>query len=414
MRHQTASLAVFTLCLSIGLCSSASGQKEFGFSMPSGMKKVEIAFEEYSNLIVIPVTLNKSLTLKFILDTGVETAILTKKIFADIMNAHYIQEFAIAGPGVIDSVEVLVANRMTFYLPGGLIGQNMNLMVLKEDYLKLSENMGEEIYGIIGYDIFSRFVVEINYDTKRIVLHDPKVFKPKKRATVVPIEIRNTKPFLKTSISQEGKTNLLDIMIDTGSSHVALIDFGKIPSSHLPKDRIVTKLGRGIAGEIPGYLSRLDHLSIAEFIFDEVLFATPFDGVYNKAIKRGSKYGTIGGELLKRFNLIFDYHNGKIYMKKSKRYHDSFEYDMSGLTINVKGEKLDSLEIVDIKKDSPAYRADMRKGDILLGINHRSSKNYKLSEVYGILRKRPGMKVKCEILRDGEKLKKTFYLKRMI
>ncbi|MEQ9402099.1 MAG: aspartyl protease family protein [Cyclobacteriaceae bacterium] len=414
MRNTSPILLAFVLFLSVCLCSSASGQREFGFSMPYGVKKVEIKFEQFNNLIVIPVTINKFLTLKFILDTGVENAILTEKLFADLLDANYVRELVVAGPGLADSVEVLVTNNMTFSLPGGLIGKNMNMLVLKEDYLELSENMGDEIYGIIGYDVFSRFIVEINYDTNKLILHDPAKYKPKKRLTAIPIEIRHSKPYLKTSISQSNQTNSLDIMVDTGASHAALIDFGFYEENEMPENRIITRLGQGLAGEIPGYLSRLDTLSIADFTFEQVLFSSPFEGVYNKSIKRGSKYGTIGGELLHRFNVTIDYHNEMMYFEKSNRFRESFEYDMSGLTLNAKGKGLEKLEVVSVKEDSPASESDIREGDVILSINSRHLRNSKLSDINALLRKRAGLKVKCRILRDGEKIKKTFYLKRMI
>lgn len=415
MRYPTVSLIAFILLLNTCICATASGQKEFGFTMPEGARKIEIEFEEYNNLIVIPITINRFLTLKFILDTGVETAILTEKLFADILDAEYIRELTIAGPGIQDSVEVYVANRMTFYLPGGLIGKNMNLLVLKEDYLKLSENMGDEIYGIIGYDIFSRFVVEIRYDSKKLVLYDPATYRPKKRFTKVPIDIRNSKPFLNTSISQKQETSSLDIMVDTGASHAALLDFSSTNSEkYLPSNKIITRLGTGIGGEIPGYLSRLDNLSIAEFSFDSVLFSAPFEGIYNKSIKRGSEYGTIGGELLRRFNVIIDYKNGFMYLEKSKNYGDAFEHDMSGITLNAKGENLDTLEVISLKDDSPAAKADIREGDIITRINHKNLRNSRLSEITGMLRRREGMRIRCRVLRDGEILKKVFVLRRMI
>lgn len=414
MRNPTLSLLTFILFLSTCLCSSATGQKEFGFSMPEGIRRVEIEFEEFNNLIVIPITINRFLTLKFILDTGVENAILTEKLFADILDAQYIRELSMAGPGVADSVQVYVTNNMTFHLPGGLIGKNMNMLVLKEDYLKLSENMGDEIYGIIGYDIFSRFVVEINYDTKRLILHDPAKFRPKRRSTGIPIEIKNSKPFLKTSISQEEQTSSLDIMVDTGASHAALLDFGTKVQETATANRIVTRLGQGIGGEISGYLSRLDTLSIADFTFESVLFSSPFEGSYHKAIKRGSKYGTIGGELLHHFNVTIDYAHQMIYLQKSHRYREAFEHDMSGLTLNAKGIELDTLEVVFVKEDSPSDHAGVEVGDVLLKINSKNLLNSKLSEITAMLRKREGLKIKCKILRNGEILKKTFFLERMI
>lgn len=407
-------LIASTLFLSVGLCNAASGQKEFGFSMPSGVKRVEIDFEEYNNLIVIPVTINHFLTLKFILDTGVETTILTEKLFADLLDTHYIRELKITGPGIADSVEALVANAMTFYLPGGLIGKNMNMLVLKEDYLELSATMGEEIYGIIGYDIFSRFTVEIDYDNQKLILHDPKLFKPKRRYIPIPIEIKNSKPYLKTHVAQKEEKNALDIMVDTGASHAILLDFGTVGINNFTREKIVTQLGRGIAGEIPGYLSRLDTLVIGKFSFENVLFSTPFEGAYNKNIKRGSKYGTIGGEILHRFHLTMDYRNQKIYLRKSTRYHNAFEHDMSGLTIHTKGENLDTLEVVDVKDNSPANLAGIYVGDVILRINSKNLKYSTLSDINAMLRKKEGLKIRCKIARDNEIIKKTFYLKRMI
>jgi hypothetical protein len=414
MRNPTISLIAFILLLNTCICATASGQREFGFSMPEGSKRVEIEFEEFNNLIVIPITINRFLTLKFILDTGVETAILTEKLFADLLDAEYIRELRISGPGIVDSIEVLVANKMTFYLPGGLIGKNMNMLVLKEDYLKLSENMGDEVYGIIGYDIFSRFVVEIKYDAKKIILHDPTTYKPKRRFKSVPIEIRNSKPFLNTLISQQSDTSSLDIMVDTGASHAALLDFGNTFNEDITTEKIVTRLGTGIGGEIPGYLGRLDNLSFGEFSFEEVLFSAPFEGVYNKSIKRGSQYGTIGGELLNRFNVIIDYHHKKLYLEKSRRYDDKFEYDMSGLTLNATGENLDTLRVVSLKDESPAANAGIEVDDIILKINQKNLHNSKLSDISGLLRRRQGLRIRCKLERDGVKMVKTFYLKRMI
>lgn len=381
--------------------------------MPEGQKTVEIEFEEINNLIVIPITINRFLTLKFILDTGVETAILTEKLFADILDVNYLREITVAGPGIADSVEVYATNEMTFYLPGGLVGKNMNMLVLKDDYLQLSENMGDEIYGIIGYDIFSRFVVEIDYDAQRLRLHDPNSFKPKRRHSAIPLEIRKSKPFLKTSISQNDGMNSIDIMVDTGASHAALLDF-EDDQNTFSGEKIITRLGRGIGGEIPGYLSRLETLSIAEFEFEEVLFSAPFDGVYNKAIKRGSKYGTIGGELLHRFNVTIDYSHEKMYLKKSDRYKETFEYDMSGMTLNAKGISLDSLEVVNVKEGSPADLADIRVDDVVLVVNSRNLINSKLSEINALLRRKEGIKIRCKLLRDGQVIKKTFFLERMI
>jgi hypothetical protein len=414
MRNPLICLFASILFINTCLCSSAVGQKEFGFKMPEKVSKIEIPFEQYNNLIVIPVTINRFLTLKFILDTGVETAILTEKIYGDILNLKYIREIIIDGPGIIDSIEAIIANEVTFSLPGGITGYNMNLLVLKEDYLELSSNIGDNVHGIIGYDIFSRFVVEVDYDDNIITLWDPLKYKKKRRSIEVPTKIVNNKPFISAKIDQGKKEKFLDIMIDTGASHAALIDYSIFDPTMMPKEHIAVRLGRGISGEIPGFVGRMDSLTISGFNFRDVLVSTPLEGAYNNSIKRGSRVGTLGGDVLKRFNITFDYNSEKIYLIKSDFFRENFEYNMSGMTINAVGEKLDSIKVVDLEIGGAAASVDIRVGDVILKVNGKHLRNSSLSKIYSLMRKSDGYKIKCTILRDGEKIKKKFYLKRMI
>lgn len=414
MRNPAISLIVFLLIINSCLCSPAKGQKEFGFKMPPKMKSVKIPFEQHNNLIVIPLTVNRFLTLKFILDTGVETAILTEKLFADILELNYVRKIHISGPGIVDSVEAIVASEATFSLPGGLVGQNMNMLVLEEDYLKLSESIGDEVHGIIGYDIFSKFVVEINYDDKVLYLHNPNRYKAPKRATKIPLSITKSKPFIRADLHQDGQNEHLDFMIDTGASHAALIDYNNIPTLDLPEEKIETRLGRGIAGEILGYLGRMDSLAIADFDFNKVIVSAPFQGAYNKVIKRGARIGTFGGELLTRFNVTFDYKNQSLYLIRGKKYSQDFEHDMSGLTINAMGENLDTLSVIAVEDESPAKAIGIEEGDMILSINGKSLKSHDLSTIYALLRSRDGRKIRVKLLRDGNKIVKRFRLKRKI
>lgn len=414
MKNTVACLFAFFLFVNACLCSPASGQMEFGFKLPDRAKKITIPFEQHNNLIVIPVTINNFITLKFILDTGVEAPILTEKLYADILGLNYVREIVIAGPGIVDSVEARIANQLTLTLPGGVRGTNMNMLVLKEDYLKLSESIGESVHGIIGYDIFSRFVVDIDYDDSLLTLYRPSKFKKQRKAIDIPIEIRSSKPFIKASIQQENNTSTLGMMVDTGASHAALLDFAIVDSIQPPDETVKTRLGRGIAGEIPGFVGRIDSVAIDCFTFHDMLVSAPMEGAYNKVIKRGARAGTFGGELLNRFNVTFDYQHESIYLRKGRRYRQKFDFDMSGLTLMAKGNDLDSLEVVAVDMGSPADHAGLSRGDIVLSINGKSLSNTSLTRIYSLLRARDGKKIKCRILRGDEKMRKQFHLRRVI
>src|ERR1041384_2049185 len=109
--------------------SFAASAQNLGFTLPPGQNKVTIPIEINNNLVVVPVVLNEALPLKFIIDTGVRTAILTQKTFADILNLPYTRKYTIAGPGATKAVEAYITTNVTLRLPG-VVGRGHALLVL--------------------------------------------------------------------------------------------------------------------------------------------------------------------------------------------------------------------------------------------------------------------------------------------
>jgi len=405
---------LLVLILGCMMGTRASAQERIGFFMPDGVNMVEIKFEQYSNLIVIPITINNFLTLKFILDTGAESAILTEKVFGDILGLTYVRDIQIQGPGLIDSLQAFVATGIRMSMPGGIQGKGLNMLVLKEDYLELNKNLGEEIYGIIGYEVFNRFVINIDYDERILRIYRPESFKPRKWDTAIPMTVYNTKPFINMQITQDGKKDTVKLMVDSGASHALLLDVDNTDDLKRPEKVILTRLGHGLGGEIPGHLGRMNTCLIGDFSFEDVLVSIPISGAYIKAIKRGSRHGTLGGDLLSRFDVTFDYPNETLYLRKGRTFNDTFEANMSGMIIAAEGKKLDSLVVSDVNEDTPATEVDIRRGDVILKINGLNLQNSSVSEINAMLRKKDGLKIRLVIWRDGRKMKKTFRLKRMI
>ena len=149
-----------------------------GFRLAEGISKVTIPIEINNNLIIMPVVINGQLPLKFILDTGVRTAILTQKSYSDILGLPYSRQYTIASPGGEHLLTAYVTNNVTFYLPPGITGTGHAMLVLEKDYLELRNFMGMEVHGVLGYELFSRFVITINYHDKVLELQDVKTFTP--------------------------------------------------------------------------------------------------------------------------------------------------------------------------------------------------------------------------------------------
>lgn len=402
------------VCLT-GISNSSCAQA-FGFKLPDNTKRIAIPFEEYNNLIVVPLTINKSITLDFIVDTGVQNAILTEKIFADLLQLRYPRKITIAGPGLVDSVTAFIANDIKLDLPGGVSANRSSLLVLETDYLQLKNNMGAEIYGIIGYELFSRFIIELNYDRKEMILHNPRFFKKRKYMSQVPLAIEKTKPYITSAIQYQGSPDVdsIKLMVDTGASHALLLDPEEDETIQIPKETIATNLGKGLGGNIDGQIGRINSFKFNKLKFTEVLASFPDPGIYNRNIKRGSRSGTLGGDILSRINPIFDYLNGYMYYYKGRRYKDDFVYDMSGMQVSAYGPNLELAIINSVRLGSPAYNAGIRAGDIIRKFNGDNVQNILLSKIFTSLRRKEGAKIKMKIVRNGLELKKCFRLKKLI
>ncbi len=384
-----------------------------GFRLRQGSRKMTMSFERYNNLVIIPITINDKITLRFILDTGVQNAILTEKAYADLLGLHYDRKINLAGAGDIDSVNAYVVKDIKLALPG-IIGERQSLLVLEEDYLNLRNNLGAEVFGIIGYEIFSRFVVEFNYDENKLTFYEPHYFTPKKYYKVLPLSIEGTKPFIQVPITQaNGKKIDAKLLVDTGASHAVLLEKDTDPDLVLPEKVLRTSLGKGLSGDIAGDVGRLKSIKMDKYVFKDVLASYPLAGAYRRKRDDG-RNGTLGGEILTRFNPVIDYFQNKLYLRKSEEHRKTFEHDMAGLEFTAVGKDLNQILVTKVRPDSPAFKAGMLKDDIITHVHGHRIGTTNFNYINTLFRLRPGKKVKLRVLRGDEELKVDFRLERMI
>lgn len=394
--------------------TARSSAQHFGFDFKErGKRRVVIPFEIYNNLVVVPVTLNGSLPLKFILDSGIRTTILTEKLMSDLLDLSFNRTIELKGPGINQVIRAHVANNVAIEIPG-VVGKGQALLVLEEDYLHLSNYIGAEVHGIIGYELFSRFVVEINYRNSTLILHDDRFYEPKRRFTKVPITIEDTKPYVQAQIDQyNGEKIDVKLMVDTGASHALLLEQDASPKIQPPEVFLEANLGRGLGGEILGKLGRIKSLQIDEFVFEDPIASYPDPKAYVDSVFY-DREGTIGGELLSRFNVILDYSARMMYLKKNFRFNHDFEFDMSGLEVIAAGRDLGTFKIVNVNKNGPAHAAGLMAGDTILAINGQKVESIKLNYIHRLFHSREGRKIRMIIRRNGDRIRKVFRLERLI
>ncbi len=391
--------------------------QSLGFSLAEGQKRVQIPIEIHNNLIVVPIVLNGQLPLKFILDTGVRTAILTEKTFSDILNLSYSRKYTISGPGGQKVVDAFVTNNVSLDLPG-VHGEGHALLVLETDYLELRNYLGTDVHGILGYELFSRFIVQIDYENKKLELTTPQYFRKKARFKSLPITIEDTKPYLRATVQINDTTQVnAKLLVDSGASHGLVLEPSSDSKIRVPDLHIKSIIGRGLGGIISGQIGRINSVDMGDFKIPDVICNFPDPNSYMDTLKASRmifRHGSIGGEILSRFTVIFDFPAEKIHLKKNHSYKKNFYYNLSGLTLKAKGSSLRKFEISDVRVNSTAEKAGLQVGDLILKVNGMNSGELDLNTVNGFFNSKPGRKITLDIERAGERTKKTFRLENQI
>lgn len=411
---------LLTFLLLIGFVNAQS--QTLGFSLAEGRKRVDIPIQIQNNLIVVPVKLNGTLPLKFIVDTGVRTAILTQKIFSDILELKYSKKYTLAGPGGNKLVDAYITNNVSISMPGindspGVEGKGHTLLVLEQDLLELRNYLGEDVHGVLGYELFSRFIIRIDYRRKVMTLFTPDKFRPTKKYQELPMVIEDTKPFILTPITIN-QNNLLTakLLVDTGASHSLLLEPTSDKRIVVPENRVSTILGRSLGGIITGKTGRIESFELGKYVLSKVLVNFPDTNSYMDTLKHSITFrnGSVGGEILSRFTVVFNFPQGKLYLKKNPDFKKEFFLNLSGVDLKAKGSKLDVYEVMDVRDLSPAKRAGILQGDLIISVNGMLTRELKLNQLNSLLNSSPGKKVRLEIERNKVRQKLEFRLESQI
>lgn len=397
----------------------ADAQNRLGFNLPEGKTKYTVPIELIDNLIVVKVILNNTLPLKFIVDTGIRTAILMEKTFTDLLNINYSRVIAIPGVGGKKLIDGYIATNVSLDI-NGLKGTGHALLVLEEDLLQLKNYLGHNIHGILGYELFSRFIVEINYQNKTMTFYEPEAFAKKKisknkKYYAMPITIEDTKPYcMARVVFYDGNEVEVKLMLDTGASHALMLHEESSDKINIPDKKIRSHLGRGLGGDIHGEIARVQMLDLDKFQFNHVIAIYPDKQFYDQDFRKIYRNGTLGGGIFYRFKIIFNFMDGYVYMKKNKKYKDPFNYNMSGITVKAQGLYLDTFEIVDVRANSSAHKADIKVGDKIIRINNHPTHSLELAEINGIFNSRQNRTIRLELSRDGQIIRRKFKLAQII
>lgn len=379
-------------------------------------KKIDIRFKLIHNLIIIPAFINGSDTLKFILDTGVSHTMITSLSGSRGTSFNFAREIELFGLGSGREVKAFHSFGNVIELPG-IIGFNHNVIILKEEFDFLSQGVGTQIHGLLGYDVFSSFIVEINYATKKLTLYDPKYYKSRKKqkflkkADIIKMEIVRRKPYINAIVYTDDSEKLdVNLLVDTGASQALSLFKSTDEKLEVPENSLYSYLGIGLSGDLYGYIGRIGKVAVGDFKFKKPIVTYPDEEAVQIASYDNDRNGSLGADILNRFTVVFDYLGEEMILKPNSNYKDAFRYNLSGIDVTTPMPDFPLFEISKIRKGSPAWIAGLEEGDQIVMINGIETKEFTLSNIIQMLQSRAGRKLTVSIRRADQTFSAKFTL----
>ena len=247
--------------------------------------------------------------LKFSVDSGSSFTILDTRIAAEF-GLKPNGEISMSGAGSGEVKTKLVKN-VAFDLSGVRL---RNVDVLITDLSGLAEQ-GHSIDGIFGYDLFSKLVVTMDQDLHKLILTDPANFEYRGAGAVLPITFggrRGKWIYVPATVRVPGiAPEKLQFFVDTGSSDA--VDTELIKKSTAPLGK--TQTGNGLGQPGSGVLGRIEWIKLGDF----ELRNTP-----SACCGNPGNENMIGGAVLRRFIVTFEYSRKQMILERGKRFKEPF------------------------------------------------------------------------------------------
>jgi len=390
-----------TFLLLFLLAQQVKAQEEF--IQPPSKFLTRIVFTQLTGgVIILRATLNSFPdTLNFILDTGSSGISLDSATVAYLKLKPEASEITIRGIAGIKKVGFLYNQKLHF---PGLTIDSLNFHV--NDYSILTTVYGEQIDGIIGYSVFSRYIVKIDYDSLKLdfwshgTMRYPRGgFLIKPIMTTLPVEFARVR---------DGNNISARFLHDIGAGVCLMLskDFTEDSAILHKKRKLWAKEGEGVGGKIDMHLTVVKELKLGPYRFRNVPTYV-FDDVYN-ITSYPYLGGLIGNDILRRFNTIINYEKRDIYLVPNSHYRDPFDYSYSGIELYFLNGMI---EIGDVARGSPAEQAGLKEGDIVVAVNNNFSQSL---NQYKISLQAASEKVRIIVRRNNELMQFDFRVKNIL
>jgi len=312
---KTKYLLLFTLSL-VSACATVNETTTFPKTNPTSSNTVP--FQLLDNRMFVDVMIDGQGPFKFVFDTGGNNC-LTPEVAKKLnLPMKSIEDATGAGE---KSVKAWKVQTTTFQI-GALKLSSQEFMVLDFSQIKKAFDL-PAFDGIFGYEFLQKFSARIDFVENNISFL-PMGQLPTEGYSEIQFSLLGDKPVISAKINElEAK-----VLIDTGDRSALTIFSNFIKNKSIQrafKDRHPQITGYGIGGPIPARLSQVDSLEISpQTKLKNVVSRSPVTKGGFNAIPHVN--ASIGNEILRQFDVIFDYKNKLVYFRPNKFFGESTRF----------------------------------------------------------------------------------------
>lgn len=285
--------AVFTLGFFLLLSAEVIALRpSSGFSLPDSVEEMTLKYRIVKGLIVLPVTINDSIEVNLILDTGCRNLILFGKQFSELFRIHPGKPVVFSGLGSGNPVTGVLSlgNKVSIHQ---VLGSQIPVVITNSNLF----DRFEDVHGVIGYDIFLRFEIELNAAKRMITFRPANKVSAPAGYTHVDLRVVDARPIIESELFESRKKGRkMDLMIDTGSSLGLLLKTTNVSQYGNRRKRV---LGIGFNGPLSGYETITQSLKIDDMEISQVATGIVASDWHDNA--------SIGMDVLKDYVVILNY-----------------------------------------------------------------------------------------------------------
>jgi len=343
------------------------------------------------NHIHISVMINGVGPFMFLLDSGAGMSVVGKHV-ADSLGLEDAGNMPAVGIG---GIEVGQFGRVDSLRLGELTLYDLTSGVLDLGFF--NEVATAPLDGILGYDLFSRLIVDVDYEKQILSVFESGFPDYPGGADTILCEIESNHPVIYAIVNDSIRGRF---RFDTGSQSYLDLNTPLVKKYNL-LETAKKQLGSfpmiGVGGTSESNLAILSSFAIGKSRIENVL--TGFFQADSGIFAAENVDGNIGGGIMSMFRIGFDYPNYRIYLTKFTNPDTDQGFITTGMFLK---KTDDEIVIYRVLPSSTAEEEGLEKGDIIIEINKTKVQGMTLREVYKLLDGEEGDKIRLKIMRDDK------------